>query len=90
MSWVSAAAIYFVIWWLVLFTVLPFGVRNASETGEGVEEGNEPGAPIRHGLGWKMATTSVIAAGLFVVVYALLMSGMLAQIQLPFVPDVKV
>jgi predicted secreted protein len=31
MAWTTAAAIYFVIWWIVLFTVLPFGVRNASE-----------------------------------------------------------
>jgi len=45
MAWTTAAAIYFVIWWLVLFTVLPFGVRNAAETGEVVEAGNDPGAP---------------------------------------------
>ena len=45
MTLASAIAIYFIIWWLVLFIVLPFGIRNAHETGETVEEGNEPGAP---------------------------------------------
>jgi len=39
MAWTTALAIYFVIWWLVLFCVLPFGVRNASEAGETVEAG---------------------------------------------------
>ena len=28
-------AIYFVIWWLVLFAVLPFGVRSQHEAGRG-------------------------------------------------------
>ena len=36
MAWTTAAAIYFIIWWVVLFAVLPFGVRNASEAGEGL------------------------------------------------------
>ena len=51
MSLTTAAAIYFVIWWVVLFTVLPFGVRNPSEAGETVEPGNDPGAPTVPALG---------------------------------------
>jgi predicted secreted protein len=42
-SWI---AIYFVIWWVSLFTVLPFGVRSQLEEGE-VVPGSEPGAPAR-------------------------------------------
>ena len=38
MSLVSAIAIYFIIWWVCLFVVLPFGVRNAHEAGEVVLE----------------------------------------------------
>ena len=30
----SAIAIYFVLWWIVLFVVLPFGVRSQSEDGD--------------------------------------------------------
>ena len=30
----SALAIYFVLWWIVLFAVLPFGVRNQDEAGD--------------------------------------------------------
>ncbi len=38
-------AIYFVLWWLVLFLTLPFGVRSQHETGEGAP-GTEPGSPM--------------------------------------------
>jgi len=38
-------AIYFVVWWLCLFVVLPFGVRNQVDAGEYVE-GTERGAPV--------------------------------------------
>ena len=41
MKWTSAIAIYFIIWWMTLFVVLPFGVKNAAETGENVEQGND-------------------------------------------------
>ncbi len=40
----SLLALYFVIWWLTLFLVLPFGVRSQHETGE-VVAGSDPGAP---------------------------------------------
>jgi methylmalonyl-CoA/ethylmalonyl-CoA epimerase len=33
MAWTTALAIYFIIWWVVLFAVLPFGVRNRGRGG---------------------------------------------------------
>jgi predicted secreted protein len=89
MSWTSSLAIFFVIWWIVLFAVLPFGVRNAHETGERVEDGHEAGAPVRHGLGWKVIVTTGIAAIVFALVYGVLLSRALEHIELPFIPDVK-
>lgn len=65
----SAIAIYFVIWWTVLFTVLPFGVRNADEAGETVQQGNEAGAPVVHGMLRKFLITTVISAAVFAAVY---------------------
>ena len=41
----TAFAIYFVIWWIVLFLTLPFGVRSQHEDGEGAP-GTDPGAPV--------------------------------------------
>ena len=65
----SGLAIYFVIWWTVLFTVLPFGVRNASEVGESVQQGNEAGAPVVHGLVRKFLITTVISSMVFAAIY---------------------
>ena len=31
MSWISIAAIYFIIWWMVLFAMLPFGLRTQDD-----------------------------------------------------------
>ena len=66
----SMFAIYFVIWWTVLFAVLPFGVRNAHEAGEKVEFGNDRGAPVALHWGKKILITSGVALVLFGVVYA--------------------
>ncbi len=69
MKLASAIAIYFVIWWTVLFAVLPFGVRNADEAGQVVGEGHEAGAPVAHGLVKKALITTVIAAVVFAAIY---------------------
>jgi predicted secreted protein len=87
MKWTSAIAIYFIIWWVTLFVVLPFGVKNAAEAGEVVEEGNDAGAPVVHGLKWKAMVTTVVAAVVFALVYWLLTSRVLATLDLPFVRD---
>jgi predicted secreted protein len=73
----SMIAIYFVIWWITLFAVLPFGVKNASETGEMVEEGHDAGAPVFHGLWKKAAVNTVIAAVVFAGVYWAYVNGMI-------------
>ena len=57
-------AIYFTTWWIVLFAVLPFGVKSQDETGE-IVKGSEPGAPVVHGLAWKALWTTLISAALF-------------------------
>jgi predicted secreted protein len=87
MKWTSAIAIYFIIWWLVLFTVLPFGVRNAAETGEDVEQGNDAGAPVVHGLKWKVLVTTLVASLVFAALYWLLTSRILETLDLPFIKD---
>ena len=66
----TALAIYFVLWWIVLFVTLPFGVRSQHEDGVGAP-GTDPGAPIASLMGRKLIWTTVIAA----VVYGV---GMLA------------
>ena len=60
MSWTTAAAIYFIIWWTVLFTMLPIGVRSHAEAGTEVEAGNDPGAPVAHALWFKVMLTTIV------------------------------
>jgi len=84
MSLPSALAIYFIIWWLVLFLVLPFGIRNAHESGEAVEEGNEPGAPVNPRLVRKAVITTILATAVFAVFYLAQTRGLLSLDNLPF------
>jgi len=60
MQILTYVAIYFVIWWLCLFVVLPFGVRSQSAEGP-VTDGTDPGAPIKTHTLAKLAATSVLA-----------------------------
>ena len=65
----SMIAVYFVIWWITLFAVLPFGIKNASEAGQAVEEGHDAGAPVLAGLWKKAAINTVVAAITFAAFY---------------------
>jgi predicted secreted protein len=44
MGWVSLAAVFFVVWWVVLFATLPFSLRTQDEDGE-VTLGTTASAP---------------------------------------------
>jgi predicted secreted protein len=59
-------AIYFVLWWIVLFVTLPFGVRSQFEDGVGAP-GTDPGAPIASGMGRKLIWTTAISAIIFAI-----------------------
>jgi predicted secreted protein len=68
----TALAVYFIIWWVVLFAVLPWGIRSQAESGE-VVPGSDPGAPARPHLLAKLVSTTVVAGLVFAalaVVYA--------------------
>jgi predicted secreted protein len=62
--WTTIVAIYFIIWWLVFFAVLPFGIRSQHEHGE-IVPGTDPGAPAVHGLKLKLVWTTVGATAVF-------------------------
>jgi predicted secreted protein len=59
-----AIAIYFTIWWVALFAVLPFGVRSQSEEPDRAL-GTDPGAPVAPRLALKALITTGISAILF-------------------------
>ncbi len=71
MGWISISATYVIIWWMVLFMVLPFGVRKVDTP----EPGHEHGAPARPRLVLKALVTSLIAAVVTAIVWLVIMNG---------------
>ena len=59
-------AIYFVLWWLTLFIVLPFAIRSQHEAGELVP-GTDPGAPVAARIAWRLLWNTVLSAVLFAI-----------------------
>jgi predicted secreted protein len=66
MSISSSIAIFFVLWWIVLFAVLPFGVRSQIEDGEAVP-GSDPGAPVLPRMAKKLIWTTVLSLVIFAI-----------------------
>ena len=58
MDWFATGLVFAIVWWLVLFMVLPFGAAPPEE----VEPGMARGAPARPRIGIKLAITTVLAA----------------------------
>lgn len=65
MSWATGVMVYLVIWWTILFAVLPLGVRRVENPGRGQERG----APERPQLLRKAVITSIVAAILWIAFY---------------------
>lgn len=88
MSIVLSIALFFVIWWMTLFAVLPIGVRSQFEGGE-VVPGTEAGAPQKPKLLMKAGITTVIAAVIFTIVYLIVSKHWMPHQIFDFVPDLK-
>ena len=68
MPWYTILAIYFIVWWLVFFIVLPFGIRSQEEPAE-IALGTDPGAPKVHGLKAKLLWTTAVSTIVFAIFY---------------------
>ncbi|MGO9049871.1 MAG: DUF1467 family protein [Xanthobacteraceae bacterium] len=60
----TAVAIFFLIWWVLLFAVLPWGIRSQHEGGE-MPPGTDPGAPVLPRLGHKLLWTTLVSVVIF-------------------------
>jgi predicted secreted protein len=65
----TALAIFFLIWWVVLFAVLPWGIKSQHEDDDDIAPGTDPGAPARARIGWKLVWTTLVAAAIYAVCY---------------------
>jgi len=74
MTWPMGIAIYFTIWWVALFAVLPFGVRSQHEEAD-YTQGTDPGAPVKPMLLQKALWTTAISAVLFAALWLYMSLG---------------
>ena len=77
MTWISGIIVFVIIWWLVLFMVLPFGVRTAEEANMEPEPGHAPSAPISPHIGLKFAVTTAVTVVLWGVYYVVAINDLL-------------
>lgn len=71
MSLTLAIALYFIIWWTVLFAVLPIGVRTQGEDGD-VVPGTPASAPTAPRLLRIVALNTLVAAVVFAIVWVVI------------------
>ena len=73
MNWLGTALVFAIVWWLILFMVLPFGAAPPDE----VEPGMATSAPARPRLAVKLAITTVLAAIVTALIMWLVDSGLI-------------
>jgi predicted secreted protein len=64
-NWFIGITMYVVIWWLVIFAILPFGVSSAEEG----DPGHAAGAPRQPHLARKAVATTIVAALVWLLIY---------------------
>jgi predicted secreted protein len=62
-------SIYFVLWWTVLFAVLPLGARSHHDAGLPVPGGGDPASPVNPDLKRKFITTTWVAAVAWLLIF---------------------
>jgi len=88
MSLPLSLALFFVIWWTVLFAVLPVGVKSQYEAGD-VVPGSEGAAPHRPMLLKKAMVTTLVALVVFGIVHLAIAAHMVPLDSIPFLPTFK-
>jgi len=68
MTWVSVAALYFILWWIVLFATLPFGLRTQEEEDD-VTLGTVSSAPRGPHMLRAVVRTTIISALILLIFY---------------------
>ena len=74
MDWFAAGVTFVVVWWLVLFMVLPFGAQPPDEP----EPGHAPSAPAKPRMGLKILITTLIALALTAGIHWIVESGLIS------------
>lgn len=75
MHWFTAFVVYVLVWWTVLFAVLPFGTQPQAEPDRAT---GWRGAPVRPLMGRKLLATTAIAAVIWGAIMLIIMSPFLS------------
>ena len=70
MNWYAAFAIYFLMWVISAFIMLPFGIRTPDETGEVLLKGQADSAPSNFHPGRVALRATILSAILLGLYYA--------------------
>lgn len=85
----SYFAVYFIVWWMTLFAVLPFGLKTQAEAEE-VVPGTVESAPARFRGGRVVLMTTLISAVIYGIWYVLSVRLGYGIDSIPqFMPDFK-
>lgn len=74
MTVLTGLVAYIILWWLVLFMVLPWGVRAPEAPGAG----HVASAPVAPRLGLKFGVTTGIATLLWTIAYAVIEANLIS------------
>ncbi|MFC3124711.1 DUF1467 family protein [Pseudoroseomonas globiformis] len=74
MNWFTGIMVFVLVWWVMLFTVLPVGIRPDED---GVT-GGWRGTPRTPRIGRKLLWTTLLACGVFGCIYLLATSDLLS------------
>ncbi len=68
MGFGTSIAVYFLIWWVMLFAILPFGLKTQEEDGD-VTLGTTSSAPSGRHVGRALILTTVVSLVIFAAGY---------------------
>lgn len=74
MSWFTGVMTYVIVWWMVLFAILPWGNRPPEKP----EAGHASSAPAKPRLLVKFGVTTIVATMVFLAVYWLIESDLIS------------
>ncbi|MGH6859608.1 MAG: DUF1467 family protein [Phyllobacterium sp.] len=66
----TAMAVYFILWWLTLFTMLPIGLRTQADEDD-VTLGTTPSAPHKPRMARVFLLTTIVSAIIFTAFYVI-------------------
>ena len=84
MSPITWIGIYLIIWWTVLFGVLPLGTITHAEAGIDKGDGGDPGAPVDPKLKRKFFTTTWVSTAVWLILLGVIHFKL---VTLPPLPD---